>query len=138
MNLRTMNHNREERPYRRRIKPPPAKVHHVHVHPARFRRFVQRRTCCSLPPYHNPKTTPLPRPPRQRQSKSCNDRHQILLLVAVMQMLLLPLRGQDASTFRHMEKDALHGVVLLQRHPAQPQNHGGTIIHSASLQRKRL
>jgi hypothetical protein len=38
----------EERPYRRRIKPPSAKVHHVH--PARFRRFVQRRTCCSLPP----------------------------------------------------------------------------------------
>lgn len=37
----------EERPYRRRIKPPPAKVHHVH--PSRFRRFVQSRTCCSLP-----------------------------------------------------------------------------------------
>jgi len=37
----------EERPYRRRIKPPATKVHHVH--PARFRRFVQRRTCCPLP-----------------------------------------------------------------------------------------
>ncbi|KAF8689260.1 hypothetical protein HU200_042051 [Digitaria exilis] len=41
----------EERPYRRRIKPPPAKVHHVH--PARFRRFVQRRTCGSMLPQPN-------------------------------------------------------------------------------------
>ncbi|CAL4932550.1 unnamed protein product [Urochloa decumbens] len=38
----------EERPFRRRIKPPPAKVHHVH--PARFRRFVQRHTCCLMLP----------------------------------------------------------------------------------------
>ncbi|KAG2550121.1 hypothetical protein PVAP13_9KG238313 [Panicum virgatum] len=47
----------EERPYRRRIKPPPAKVHHVH--PARFRRFVQRRTCCYclMPPEPNNVTT---------------------------------------------------------------------------------
>ncbi|CAD6212246.1 unnamed protein product [Miscanthus lutarioriparius] len=30
------------------MKPPSAKVHHVH--PARFRLFVQRRTCCSPPP----------------------------------------------------------------------------------------
>jgi hypothetical protein len=34
----------KQRPYRRRIRPPPAKVHHVNR--ARFRRFVQRRTCC--------------------------------------------------------------------------------------------
>nr|CAB3500014.1 unnamed protein product [Digitaria exilis] len=41
----------EERPYRRRIKPPATKVHHVH--PARFRRFVQRRTCGSMLPQPN-------------------------------------------------------------------------------------
>ncbi|KAJ1255754.1 hypothetical protein BS78_01G249900 [Paspalum vaginatum] len=34
----------EERPYRRRIKPPPDKVHHVQT--ARFRHFVQKHTCC--------------------------------------------------------------------------------------------
>jgi len=50
----------EERPYRRRIKPPPAKVHHVH--PARFRRFVQRRTCCYgfMPSQPNGDVTTLP------------------------------------------------------------------------------
>uniref|UniRef100_A0A0D9XH68 VQ domain-containing protein n=1 Tax=Leersia perrieri TaxID=77586 RepID=A0A0D9XH68_9ORYZ len=34
-----------ERPYRRRIKPPPPKIHHVH--PSRFRRFVQKHTVAS-------------------------------------------------------------------------------------------
>ncbi|KAG2538965.1 hypothetical protein PVAP13_9NG361914 [Panicum virgatum] len=50
----------EERPYRRRIKPPPAKVHHIH--PARFRRFVQRRTCCYgfMPSQPNGDVTTLP------------------------------------------------------------------------------
>ncbi|GJM91612.1 hypothetical protein PR202_ga08005 [Eleusine coracana subsp. coracana] len=36
------------RPYRRRIKPPPTKVHHVH--PAGFRRFVRSRTCSQPEP----------------------------------------------------------------------------------------
>lgn len=97
----------EERPYRRRIKPQPDKVHHVG--PARFRHFVQRRTCYSLMPPQPNNVTTLPAsdpdddddaaastPTSGTTSSPLSHQPQpMLLLAAVIQPLLTQ---QDASS----------------------------------------